>query len=142
MRHPRPLAASVLFLAVLTLVGCSGGAPDSGSITTDVYSGLPDGTDTGAGFEQTTAVWLDSGHERFAIVTWGSSSCPPIATELTASDAHAISVAFAQPTQEICTADMAATTHEFDLPAEVTQRPVAVEVTIQGYDGLTQLALP
>lgn len=144
MHRSRLTAASLVALAALILTGCTGDAApgQDGSIATDVYPGLPEDATGPVGTEQTTAVWLADGRERFAIVTWGSSSCPPVATELTVVGPDAVSLSFGEPVQDVCTADMAATTHEFVMPAEVTERPVLVDVAVQGLDGFTQLTLP
>lgn len=75
-------------------------------------------------------MWIDRG-ETFAIVTWGSSSCPPVATALTVKGGDRISVTFEASPNDPCTADMAPTTHEFTLSNEMTVGPIVIEV---GYE--------
>ncbi len=71
--------------------------------------------------------WLEEG-ETFAIVTWGSGSCPPVPTILSLEAMNRIAVTFAPSPDDPCTADMAPTTHEFELPDEITDVPVTVEI--------------
>jgi hypothetical protein len=42
---------------------------------------------------------------------------------------------------EVCTADIAPTTHELTLPDEVTGRPVTITVTYSDWDETTELTL-
>lgn len=79
--------------------------------------------------------WVERG-ETFAIVTWGSSSCPPAATGLTAEGEDRVVVAFAPSPNDPCTADMAPTTHEFALPDRVTRTPVTIDIR---YDNSAQV---
>ncbi len=123
-------SVGVLVVAIL-LTGCGGK-----SVANDVRAGVPDGVDVDP-MNATTAVgWVDRG-ETFAIVTWGSSSCPPIATALTTEGEDRIAVTFEPSPNEVCTADMAPTTHEFDLPNDVTSVPVTVDISY-GNEGETR----
>lgn len=74
-----------------------------------------------------SVTWIERG-ETFAVVTWGSSSCPPVATGLTAESEDHVVVTFGPSPNDPCTADMAPTTHEFALPDRATRTPVTVEI--------------
>lgn len=100
-------------LAVLLLAGCS--APTSIAYAT--YDRAPAGFDSGGGLlnGEPGASWL-IGQKSFAIVTFGSSSCPPIPVELTAEPPSAMTLRFVPSQNQPCTADLRATTHQFYLP--------------------------
>lgn len=120
--------------AVLLLAGC--GSP---GVADGVRPGVPSGLGLDPG-DGPVAVWLDEG-ARFAVVTWGSSSCPAVATSLTATAADRLSLTFAASSNDPCTADMAPTTHEFVLPDAVTGRPVTISITYEDRDGADTLTL-
>lgn len=130
------LAAGLL----LALAGCSG-TPD---VAEEVYAGVPQGNDSawenpdldGAPI----AGWIVPG-ERFAVVTWGSSGCPPVAAKLFTQGSNEIDLTFAPSPNEVCTADFAPTTHEFALPASITDRPVALVVHFEDSDETLTLTL-
>ncbi|MEZ5086334.1 MAG: hypothetical protein R2722_08805 [Tessaracoccus sp.] len=129
----------ILGLAVLT--GCS-----AMSVATSVTPGFPTEPDfaeydqTGMDFSsegwitEPVAGWIQEG-ETFAIVTWGSSSCPYVATSLSGDDSDGVRVEFTLPKYDACTDDLAPLTHVFELPESVTQRPVAVAVTGEDKNG-------
>ena len=106
------------------LVGCS--APVS--VANDTSAGGPPGFDGGGGLlnGEPSAIWI-SGRREFAIVTFGSSSCPPVPTSIASSDATHVEITFVRSPNNPCTADMAPTTHKFDLPEGVD---AAGEVTL------------
>ena len=119
----RLFAAGMLLLA---LTGCS--AP-----TTIAYATYPRAP---AGFESTGGMlngqpgvaWL-MGKQSFAVVTFGSSSCPPIPVELTATPPSSIALRFVPSQNQPCTADMGATTHQFHLPEGIDpDAPIDVHV--------------
>ncbi|PWC07159.1 hypothetical protein [Mycetocola zhujimingii] len=122
-------------LAVGLLTGCGGNG-----VAQDVRPGLPDGLDVDPTDTTIAATWLERG-ETFAIVTWGSSSCPPAASALTAEGSDRIAVTFAPSPNEVCTADMAPTTHEFELPDEVTRTTVTIDVSYEDSDETSTLTL-
>lgn len=128
-------AAGLAAGAALLLAGCSGGSGDGGPIA-QVEKGLPSGWDEaqfGPDAGDPVVGWVVEG-ESFAVVTWGSSSCPPIAKSLGAPSASELRIVFAPPEGEVCTADFAPTTHEFALPDGVTERPIAVEMEFEQFD--------
>lgn len=103
------------------LGGCGGG-----DVARDTYPELPPGADEAEAEKRLLApepmlTWLDDG-QAFAITTWGSSSCPPVAVEIE-SDRDSITVEFEDSDNEVCTADLGPTTHEFDLPGNLSDDP-------------------
>lgn len=87
-----------------------------GDITDDVdVDGDPDATGTpGSSTEyQPSAGWFDDG--RLVLLTWGSSSCPPV-VETLEGKGNAGTVTFATDDEQVCTMDMAprATVIEFN----------------------------
>ena len=126
--RPVALSAAVLALVAMSLLaGCS--APVS--VANDTSEGSPPGFDGGGGLlnGEPSAIWISGRHE-FAIVTFGSSSCPPVPTSITAVDAHHMAITFVKSPNSPCTADMSPTTHKFDVPDGVeADGAVAVAVT-------------
>lgn len=129
------LATVVIGLAAVALTGCG-----DATVADRVYGGLPENLDDVLGYEEVRAVWLED-TDRFAVVTWGSSSCPAVATELTVEAADELALMFGQPKNGPCTADMAATTHEFVTPEELTGRPVHLTVSFEDWDATVALTL-
>jgi hypothetical protein len=135
-------AAAIALVALSLLAGCS--APPV-SVADDTSAGSPPGFDGEGGLlnGEPSAIWI-SGRREFAIVTFGSSSCPPVPTSISAVDEHHMAITFVKSPNSPCTADMAATTHKFDVPDGVdADGAVAIAVT---YDFDTdydyQLVLP
>ncbi len=122
--------------ALLALSACA-----TPSIADSVTRGLPAGVEVDPLDENPIAVWAEK-NVRFAVVTWGSSSCPLVASDLTVEDDDRIALTFASSTNKPCTADMAATTHEFTLPDEITKTPVTITISYQDADGIDTLSLP
>ena len=106
-RTRRYVAISALLAFAAILAACSdAGVADSR--TPGVPTGIPvDGLDL------TPAVHLQSDGS-IAVVTWGSSSCPPTATAFD-NDGGSLVVSFSTSSQGVCTADLAATTHIFSV---------------------------
>lgn len=84
------LSIAGLALVPLTLAACSSATP---------------GTDTAPSTPDISAGWLDDGR-MVGIVTWGSSSCVPIAEEIS-YEAGALTVELVDPKEQPCTADYA-----------------------------------
>ena len=61
----------------------------------------------------------------------GSSSCPVVASSIDAAEDDRVSVTFGPSPNDPCSADMAPTTHEFDLPAGVTSDTITVEIRFE-----------
>ena len=138
---------AALFATALLLTGCGGGAPlgglFGGGVEDERYVGLPEEYEVGDGMpsEQPLVTWLQPG-ETFAVVTWGSSSCPAEASAIEAPDAASVVVTFASSGGSgPCTADMAPTTHEFTLPPEATERPLGVVIRFEDYEQETAITL-
>lgn len=90
----RPLALAAAPLLALVLVGCATASP----------SGEPDPVI--AGEVEVEAAWLDGGRT-IALVTQGSSTCVPMATDATVADDGALEVTLEDPEADACTADLA-----------------------------------
>lgn len=114
--------------------GCSGGVARSSE------SGIPDGLDVVWSGEGPAAGWLAEG-KTFAVVTWGSSSCPRVATAIEVVGSDHLDVTFDAPRAGICTADMAATTHTFDLPLGITESPVTITISYRDWAGTDTVTL-
>lgn len=129
-------ATAVTSIAVAGfLSGCGADAP----VEID-YRGVPDGLEMDPLNEDPAGVWLERGRT-FAIVTMGSSSCPPVAKSVTASSRQGVTVVFGPSPNDLCTADMAPTTHEFDMPDEVGGYPVTVEILFEDWAQKTSITL-
>ncbi len=124
----RRLSLGVVAIATALLASCA-----SSGVAESVHPGLPQGFVYANGNEEPAVGWVDDG-VRFAVVTWGSSSCPAVAKEFTFKGDDRVEIAFGQSPQELCTADMAPTTHEFDLPRDITNRPIAVTLRFDDWD--------
>jgi hypothetical protein len=127
-------------LILLLMTGCAGpGGPDPG-VAESMEPGAPDDAEIDWSSPAPAATWVERG-ERFAIVTMGSSSCPPIATAITADGVDRILVRFAPSPHDPCTADMAATTHTFAVPEGVEPSSVTVEVSYEDWPNVHRLTL-
>lgn len=105
------------------LAGCAG----SNTIAERTYPGLPESaTESTRPDLETSVVWEEPG-ATFAVPTYGTSACPPIATRLDAAD-DSVTVGLEPNPQKACTADLAPTTHVFGLPSNVTSRQATVRV--------------
>jgi len=117
-----PLAA----LACILLAGCVQ------SVAVETVRGVPDGHESAFDMldPEPFATWLDD-RDRFTVVTFGSSSCAPVPTSVEATDATTIAVTFVPASAQVCTADIAATTHIFSTPDGVdATAAVTVDVLI------------
>ncbi|MDQ1123495.1 hypothetical protein [Microbacterium trichothecenolyticum] len=138
--------AGVVGAALLTagaLAGCATGA-SSPSSSTGPSSSTPDATGV-APATQIGAAWLDGGRS-IAVVTSGSSSCPPVVSgEPTLADGT-VSVTLAESPRDNCTRDMAPRATLVGLPSgtDVARAwTVSVEGVAEGramLDGLTSAA--
>lgn len=126
-------AGAVLALGVILLAGCAGHG--DGSRADRVVSGIPEDW-TGATPDplalEPEVGWV--GDDEFGVITWGSSSCPAVAGELQVDSASELRIEFGPSPHDPCTADLAATTHIFRLPAAVTDRPITVIVGFEDWD--------
>ena len=102
------------------------------SVAVDTVRGLPDGVNVEVDpvDPQPFASWLDD-RTRFSVVTYGSSSCAPVPTVLSAVDPTTIAITFVPAKALVCTADLGPTTHVFDTPAATdTEALVTVNVLL------------
>lgn len=114
------------------MAGCAAG-PDSA-----VPGGSVPSTSEGSDFEL-DAAWLDQGR-MVGVVTWGSSTCIPQATDVTA-DGQSVSVTLEDVVgDQICTADYAPRASVVTLPAGVDPtQDVEVAVVFDSVTGDTVL---
>lgn len=121
----RTAVATLPIVLALLASGC-GGEPDTVAVRT--YQGVPDQMPPdSAGSSEPQVVWEQQG-STFAVTTYGSSTCPAVATRLVGKG-NSVRVGFEPNPQKNCTADLAPTTHIFDLPIERSSAPVTVEIT-------------
>ncbi|MET1033668.1 MAG: hypothetical protein ABWX68_00305 [Arthrobacter sp.] len=105
----RRAALAACVPGLLLLAACSGTPYE------DSHRGLPESVapgDTGEPF----AVWTDH-PDRFAVVLYGSSSCPPRPESLSLEGPDTIILTLEDPPSGPCTADLAPTTYDFAAPA-------------------------
>jgi RNA polymerase sigma-70 factor (ECF subfamily) len=131
------IGVGLAVIAVCALAGCT--APGAG-VAQKVRPGAPDGLVVEPLSDGPTATWIEPA-ETFAIVTFGSGSCPSVATALAATGSDRIAVTFGPSPNDPCTADIAPTTHEFDLPDEITNRPVILEINYEEWPEAYTLTL-
>jgi len=128
------LMAAVTGGAVLLLAAVGFVSVFSASPATAAYRGIPDFDEAGStGGEDTfyngdpLVEWTDHG-KTFAVVLWGSGSCPVLATSLDVVSADKVTVTFDGPDDGLCTLDSSAFTHEFDVPNGANDLPLTVSV--------------
>lgn len=115
-------------LAMVSLSGCA-----AATIATDLYAGFPPGADSSldTGY---TPIGILTGDGDLALVTYGSSSCPPTVTAIDSPSPNTVTIEVTSDTEGVCTADMAPTTHIVPLPGGATERPLTVTVDYAGSD--------
>lgn len=114
----RFLPATAAILVVAALAGCSS-APGK---PVEDYAGEPKGIDAPASSAggASWAAWLDGG-ERFAIVLYGSSSCPPKVANVSATANDTITATLAPAPGGICTRDYVPHTTVFTTPDRIAK---------------------
>lgn len=135
----RPVLTRVLpatFLAVLVLAGCAAGGTGADPHLAaprpmDPQPLLPSGEATFLGkvddMGTEPAATLD-GEGNIVLVTYGSSSCPPVVANVEATSESTIAVDLDASAEGPCTADIAPTTHIIALPDGATQRPLTIQI--------------
>lgn len=122
----RPIALALLAAGVLLLAGCTANAPAPGATTT-----AP--TDVPPAEFDADATWLDGGRA-VGVVTWGSSTCVPVAQGVTlgADGSVAIELGAVDP-MAVCTADLVPRVTPVSLPLDVdTTGGIDLVVTLDG----------
>ncbi|AWB88466.1 hypothetical protein [Homoserinimonas hongtaonis] len=157
----RGLLAVAAAAAILALTGCASSAQQPGastppsasptaseessmeSIADEVFTGLPEGVDTpaDAGSGRPDAVWVEPG-ATFAIITWGSSTCPPVARTLEQIGDSEIAIQFDRNARTMCTMDFVPTSHVFSVPEGVVVPPLLITMTAEELDGPVEFELP
>ncbi|GAA1815365.1 hypothetical protein GCM10009749_26380 [Agromyces neolithicus] len=136
----RVTVSAMVLAGLLALAGCIPGAPGSdlfgdGSQADRVVKGMPDGwegPDPDLFNGDPVVGWVSD--TEFGVITVGSGSCPAVAGELQVLGSDEVQVEFGPSPHDPCTADMAATTHVFELPSSVSERPVTVTVQFAEYE--------
>ena len=127
-------AAAVTASAALILSGCAASVSPPESVALSEEQGWPeDAPVPGPGddrFDLGPAGWLADDRATFTIVTFGSSSCPYIATSVEVLDRGLLAISFAQEPAEACTDDLAARTHVFATPEGVGRDALEAELTL------------
>lgn len=121
------------------LAGCATGA--SSPSMSEGMTSSPD-AETSAPSVEVGAAWVDGGRS-IAVVTTGSSSCPPVVSGQPSVAGDAVTVQLAESAQQECTRDMAPRATLVALPAGVdSSKNLAVTVTgaAQGEANLAGLA--
>ena len=116
----RPLATALVAAAlgavsVIAFAGCAGASP----VVKD-YRGEPKGIEapaSSAGGAPWSA-WLDGG-KRFTLTVYGSSTCPPAASDLVVRSDNRVQVLFPDPPKKPCTKDYVPHTTVFDTPGGI-----------------------
>ena len=118
---------AIALACVALLAGCSGPPVN---VAVETQTGTPDGFDSSSNLlnGEPGAIWI-RGRDGFAVVTYGSSSCPPIPTALEVVDENAMTVTFVRSANNPCSADLGATTSRFDTPEGIAESG-AVELTV------------
>jgi len=126
-------AAAIALTTALAVSGCSSPQPS----ISETVPGLPSGvtlTDVEQQGDQPVAVWTDN-RVTLTIVTWGSSSCPPVPTSLVAESEASLELRFAAPTDQACTADYAPTSHVFTTPDGFSVGAVQLDIVFEARAG-------
>lgn len=122
-------AAAVALTTAFIVSGCS----SPSSIAAETVRGLPPGVtltgDEQLG-EQPVAVWAND-RDTLTVITWGSSSCPPVPTALTVESESRMTLRFAPPTHGACTADFAPTSHVLTTPDGLGTTEVDLEMVFE-----------
>jgi len=108
MPRMRVLLAATLLAITCVLASCA--SPGGPGITDSRALGVPEGVQLGGPTEGPFVVAYDDGS--VDVVTQGSGSCPPTASAIEI-EADLLVVTFEPSTNDVCTADIAPTTHSF-----------------------------
>lgn len=131
--------AIALACATLFLGGCSS-TPTS--IAVETQKGTPDGFDSTSNLlnGEPGAAWL-RGREGFAIVTYGSSACPPVPVKLELVDDANLSVTYVRSPNSPCGAELEATTSRFDAPKGLVEAGPVTLTVVYDFDQDYEYAL-
>lgn len=133
IRRPLALLAGVVVAATL-LAGCASGGSAPAPTPT------PSAPSSASAAGDVAAAWLDGG-SMIALLTWGSSSCKPMATDAAYADGT-LKVALSDPaTDQPCTRDLVMRGIPVVLPDGVDpSQDLTIVVTGDGYSGEAVLA--
>ena len=135
-----PTVVSMSFLPLGAMPPVDPSVPAGESIAREVIRGTPadivlDDSDLDRGTP--LAFWGDD-RATIRVVTWGSSSCPPIARSLLPVEPGIVVLDFVPNPAEFCTADFGPTTHVLETPAGVDTDDLALTVVVSAADGTAE----
>ncbi len=135
-----PNVVSMPFLPIGSTAPDEPPVPAVESIALEVIRGTPadivlDDSDLDRGTP--LAFWGDD-RATIRVVTWGSSSCPPIARSFQPEAPGIVVLDFAPNPAEFCTAEFAPTTHVLETPGGVDTDDLALAVLISAADGTAE----
>lgn len=125
-----PALTVAALIAVVNGCASQGGEPES--VAERVIVGVPENWNGPAPdlIEGNPAVgWLGEDEDEFGVMTFGSSTCLPIASAFDVIGPADVRIEFVESEQDPCTADWGAITHVFRLPDDVDRRPVLVTLS-------------
>lgn len=133
MITPRPARSLGLIRAALLLIPCAVllSACDAAPISDERFSGLPEGVNIDQPLQSSLVKWKHK-PESLTVTTWGSSSCPLTATDMTTGAENELTISFETVSDGDCTADLSPTTHVFSLPDEAQYSPLTVKISTDG----------
>lgn len=120
---------AVAFVVSMSIAACGTDPPSS--VADRTSRGLPDSYEVPVGAQglpdpSVAATWIERGR-RFAVITWGSSTCPLVPTTLAMDEQ--VTIGFESSDEDVCTADLGPTTHEFTVPDGAAPGPLGIVVT-------------
>ncbi len=135
-----PTVVSMPFLPIGSTAPLTPPAPAADSIAVEVVRGTPadialDQSDLERG---TPLAFWGVDRATIRVVTWGSSSCPPIARSFLPAEPGIVVLDFAPNPAEFCTADFAPTTHVLETPAGIETDDLALTVLLSAADGTAE----
>ena len=131
------LLLAVAVAATVALAGCG-----PAGIAKDRYAGTPPGVNASTDSDPIpTVVWWDD-EASLAVITYGSSSCPPTVTSIEVAADGTVDIELDPATEGPCTLDIAPTTHVIALPDEATARPLTVRLNYTGEPWQFTITIP
>lgn len=133
-----PRFLSVLAGTVLIIVAGACGAETSPPWLVRHYLGLPPGVTLSPERVRDNALWVTAG--QMAVLTWGSSGCPGLPSELKVSGNDALTVTVTTdlpPDGAACPADLAATTTIIQVPTALDASEQVNVTIVDGSYGAT-----
>ena len=121
------LRTALLILPCILLVTACATQP----VSDEQFRGLPEGVTIDQPLQSPLVTWKYK-PQSITVTTWGSSSCPPSAIDMTLNSEKELVIAFESVEGRDCTADLAPTTHVFTLPDDAQHSPLTVKTSLDG----------